>query len=323
MKAARGVLWALLIVLTLGGCAKGNTPIPTPLPPHFIPTAVAMTAQALSTPTRQIAPTATAPAPSPTAGQFPKPTATKMNTPLPTVALPTATPTPLPASKTPERGYAPVQILYPGANSRVLSPLKTRFAVIGRYTDELHVELIGEDGRLIYRRVMRLGENQPAHALIFFNLEIPFELQAEAEVGRLQISAWDDKHRPLFQNAVPLILLKEGQQQINYHPAEKSPIIFVKPRPLQTISGGELEVEGKALPSAGVIELLLANPSGKVLLYKTAPLGAPAADGYAPFSITLKYTVKQPLWVRLIARENSKKPEGMIYLNSLELRLAP
>jgi len=321
MKAVRGALLALMIALALGGCAVSKASVPTPLPPQFIPTAVAMTAQALATATPRATPSV--PAPSPTAAQSPKPTAAGNGTPIPTVSLPTPTPTPAPTLKTPGAGYAPVQILYPGVNSRVLSPLKTRFAVIGRYTDELHVELIGEDGRMIYRRVMRLEEEQPAHELIFFNLEIPFELQAEAEVGRLQVSAWDDKHRPLFQNAVPLILLKEGQQQINYHPAEKSPIIFAKPLPLQTISGGELEVTGKALPAASMVELLLTDSNGKILLYRAVPLGAPDADGYAPFSLSLKYTVKKPFWVRLIARENAKKPEGVIYLNSLDLRLAP
>jgi len=323
MKAVRGALLALLIVLTLAGCAGGRTSVPTPLPPQFIPTAVAMTAQALQTATPQVTPTAAAPSPSPTIAQSPNRAATGSSTPISTVALPTVTPTPAPTDKPSKANYAPVQILYPGANSRVLSPLKTRFAVIGRYTDELHIELIGEDGRLIYRRVMRLGKEQPAHALLFFNLEIPFELQAEAEVGRLQVSAWDEKHRPLFQNAVPLILLKEGQQQIDYHPAEMSPIILLKPKPLQTVSGGVLEVEGKALPAASMVELLLADSNGKVLLYRAAPLGAPDADGYAPFSLSLKYTVKKPFWVRLIARENAKKPEGVIYLNSLDLRLAP
>ncbi len=320
------VIAALLLAVMLSGCtpaALEAPPLPTPLPADALPTVIALTARALASPTPPA--TATAAAPSPTASPSPTPPL-PAGSPTPTPCpfeLPTITPTPQPLPSIPGTGYGILQILYPGANSRVTSPIRLRLAVQTNHTDAVRVELLGEDGRLLYRRLLRLGEEQPPHGLLTFALEIPFEVRGEAETGRLQVLANDAYGRPLFQNAIQLTLLKEGQPQINYHAADRSPILFQTPISHQTIAGGQVAVVGKALRGANAVEALLVNTAGKVLAYQAAPLGTADADGYAPFAFHISYHVTETTRVRLVVRENATTPSGVLYLNSIPLTLTP
>ncbi len=318
------LLWFLLLGLT--ACTlptQAAAPLPTPLPANALPTVIALTARALASPTPAATvapPTATL---SPTASPTPPlPPGSPTPTPFP-LTLPTITPTPQPPLHTPGTGYGVLQILYPGPDSRLTSPIRLRLAVQTGYTDAVRIELLGEDGRLLYRRLVRLGEDQPPHGLLTFAFEIPFEVRGEAEIARLQVLANDAYGRPLFQNAIPLTLLKEGQQQINYHAADRSPILFQSPAPHQSITGGQIVVVGKALRRADAVEALLVNTAGKVVVYQAAPLGTADADGYAPFAFRIPYKVTETTHVRLVVRENATTPPGVLYLNSLPLTLNP
>ncbi len=321
-RAHKQLLLLLLPLLLFGltACtfaASAGTPLPTPLPANAVPTVIALTARALASPTAAAATPLSAASPSPTA-----PPGAPTATPFP-ITLPTVTPTPQPTLPLPGTGYGVLQILYPGRDSRVVSPIRLRLAVQTGYTDAVRVELLGEDGRLIYRRLLRLSSNQPPHGLLTFALEIPFEVRGEAETARLQVLANDADGRPLFQNAIRLTLLTEGQPQINYRAADRSPILFQSPQPRQTIQGGQLVVVGKALRRADAVEALLIDGRGKVLLYRSAPLGTADADGYAPFTFHIPYKVNEALRVRLVVRENAITPPGVLYLNSLPLTLTP
>ena len=317
---------AFLLAALLSGCTlstSASPPLPTPLPANALPTVIALTARALASPTPLATATVPEATPAPTASPtLPLPAGSPTPTPFP-LNLPTITPTPQPPPGIPGPGYGILQILYPGTDSRVTSPIRLRLAVQTRYTDAVRIELLGEDGRLLYRRLLRLGEDQPPHGLLTFAFEIPFEVRGEAETGRLQVLANDAYGRPLFQNAIQLTLLKEGQPQINYHTADRSPILFQTPISHQTIGGGEVIVVGEALRRADAVEALLINRAGKVLVYQTAPLGTANADGYAPFTFHIPYQVNEATHVRLVVRENATTPPGVLYLNSIPLILTP
>ncbi len=312
---------AFLLTAMLSACTlsmAGEAPLPTPIPTDYLPTVIALTAQALASPTPLPA-AATAPPPTPT----PTPAGTPTATPYP-IDLPTVTPTAPPPLDIPGSDYAILQILYPGMDSRVTSPMRVRLGVQTRYTDAVRLELLGEDGRLIYRQVIHLTEDQPPHGLLYLTAEIPFELRAEAEIGRLQVSAQDEYGRPLMQNAIPLTLLRTGEAQISYRTAERAPILFQSPRPYQVVQGGQLVVVGKALPTdARVVEAKLIGENGKVLAYQTAPLATPSDDGYARFTMTITYAFEAPTRVRLVVQESGATPPGVVYLNSIPLTLSP
>ena len=314
-------LIAFLTAVVLNGCTlsmAGEAPLPTPIPTDHLPTVIALTAQALASPT-PLPPSPTALPPTAT----PTPEGTATPTPYP-LALPSVTPTPPPPLDTPGKGFAILQILRPGMNSRVTSPMRVQLAFQTRYTDTVRVELLGEDGRLIYRKIIRLGEDQPPHSLLHRNLEIPFELRAEAEIGRLQVSAQDEFGRPLEQNAVFLTLLRTGDRQISYRLADHAPVLFQRPQPYQVIQGGEVVVVGKVLPTdTTMVEARLIDERGKVIAYQTAPLSTPSADGYARFTMTIPYTLANPTRVRLVVQVNATTPPGTAYLGSLPLTLSP
>ena len=315
-----GLLAAFLLAATLSGCTlsvTGDAPMPTPIPTDYLPTVIALTSQALISPTAQTTTPPLPPTPTPT------PAGTATPTPYP-IVLPTITPTPPPTLEIPGNSYGVLQILYPGMASRVTSPMRVRLGVQTGYTDTIRIELLGEDARVLYRKIIRLSEEQIPHSLIHRNLEIPFELRAEAEIGRLQISASDEFGRPLAQNAIFLTLLRTGESQISYRIAENAPILFQSPHPYQTIRGGELIVVGKALPTgASAVEARLIDERGKVLAYQTAPLSTPSEDGYAPFTITFNYAFKKTKRVRLVVQEDGITPPGVAYLSSIPLTLKP
>ncbi len=314
----------VVIGLAFAGCTlsmAGEAPLPTPLPTGYLPTAIALTAQALATPTPALQSSPASPSPTaapPTATPAGPPTAT----PFP-IVLPTLTPTPPPALAVSGTGYAVAQILYPGMDSRVVSPFRARIAVQTRRARAVRVELVGEDGTVLYRRVLRLDEEQPAHALLYFYLEISFEIVGEAEMGRLQVSTWDEYDRCTSQNAIRLTLLRTGQAQVSYQIADHAPILFKQPQPRQVIQGGTLVVVGKALPASTMVEAMLVDTEGKVIGYQTAPLSTPAEDGYALFTLSIPYQVGGPTPALLVVRENATTPPGVMYLNSVAVVLSP
>ena len=311
---------AFLLLLALAACTLRQAevaPYPTPMPTGYLPTAIALTARALASPTAASTPTTTLPT------STPPPVGTPTATAYP-LRWPTLTPTLPPTPEISGSPYAILQILYPGMGSRVTSPLKTIMAVQVDYVDAFRVELLGEDGRLLYRRVFRLSdEERPERGLLSVNLEIPFEIRGEAEMGRLQMVAEDALGRPLFQNAIPLTLLKRGQAQISYRTAERSPILFAHPALFETIKGGHLQVSGQALRVSDAVEIFAVNNKGKVVLYHTAPLSTAGADGYAAFSADIPYAFTKPVRVRLVVRENGITPPGVMYLNSRMVTLNP
>ena len=314
------LFFPLLLAVFLAACTMSmaqEAPLPTPIPTDYLPTAIALTAQVLASPTAPPAATAAVTA-SPT-----MPPGTPTPTAYP-IALPSATPTPPPTLGTPGEGYAILQILQPGMDSRVTSPITAQFAVQTGYTDAVRIELVGEDGAVLYRRIIRLDEDQPPHGLLYLNMEIPFEVRATAEVGRLQISAKDEFGRPLAQNAVPLALLSVGNAQVSYRTADHAPILLKDPRPYQHVEGGQVMILGKALPTgASAIEGRLIDFRGKVLAYATAPLSTPAEDGYALFAMSIPYNVNEATRVRLIVQESGLVPPGLAYLVSMPITIAP
>ncbi|RME08202.1 MAG: hypothetical protein D6803_01830, partial [Anaerolineae bacterium] len=139
----RSLFLALVAALGLSGCAAFSAdPPPTLIPTEFLPTAIALTAQALVPPTSTPAPT---PSATPTA------TLTVTATPTATPIPPTPTPTPVPII--PE---ADIQIVRPAPLSRVVSPFQLIVHLIPGFNRRATVDLYGEDGRLVYRKIFTI-----------------------------------------------------------------------------------------------------------------------------------------------------------------------
>ncbi len=328
-------LTMLLAFGVLAACqALEPPPLPTPIPTHVLPTVVYWTAVAggnALVPTGE--PSAFVPSPLPTAapvetgGTVPSPT---VMVPPQRMAVPTATPLPWPtatptAPPIPELGYipyAPLQVFAPGEDSKVRSPIALEFAVQVRRVNRFQIELIGETGRLLYRRVMQTPE-EAAEPVLTYRVKIPYEIRAEAERGRVQLLAFDERGREAFRTSIHVILLRSGWPELLPGDVVLSPIVIQDPRPGHLIQGGQVFVEGLAWPTNGMIEAALVTSTGKVLSFGTGTVSPPGEDGYGLFSVAVAYEVREATWVRLVVREYDQVPPGVRYLNSVEVLIAP
>jgi len=151
-------LLALILGLSLAGCdALLLEPLPTPIPEAQLPTAIALTLQAVRAPESSPLPAATlTPSPTvsaPTASPSPEPTSAASHTPAgPTPSPSPQTPDPS-LTATPEIPYAEIEIRNLGPLSRVTSPLHLYTYLQLGAGGKVRFELLGEDNRLLYRNI--------------------------------------------------------------------------------------------------------------------------------------------------------------------------
>jgi len=254
-------------------------------------------------------------------------------TPTPTPPTPTATSAPLlSADETfplpPEPLQAPstapeaaIQILAPGPMSSVRSPIRLRGYLVPGYKNRVHVELIGEDGRLLGRHLLYVYTSQ---RLAYFALEIPFEIKGVSQLARLQVSTEDEAGRTKALSAVRLLLLSSGYEDINPPGDLKERCVLLTPAPGETIHGGVVLVTGYARPLDDlplILELL--GDQGQAIVSRLASLPPAEANGYSPFAVEMPYHVSEPLPVQLVVRQLDGRIGGTMYLYSQEITLAP
>lgn len=333
---------ASLFVFLLAGCALPSAQT-TPLPPEFFPTFIAQTVQAnarltetalaeppaAATPsTPQVSPSRT-PTRGPTStlsalGPPPSATPTPTNTFTPAPALPTRTSTPFPTTGIPA---AAVQIRLPGPLSKVISPLQVNASVRPGPDGRIRIELLGEDGRLLVRKILNYGVQT---SLVGVRESLDFEISAAAETARLQISTYDSFNRLVSLASVELILLSIGEDDLNPSASLQEPVIIQEPLPNKLIQGGTLLVSGlTTLPPDQPLLIELVASNGKVVGYRLAAIQADAAETvspeiYASFFTEVPYQVDAPTWARLTVKQNSStRIPGLVYATSFEVLLSP
>ena len=295
---------ALIIIFFITGCDRAGTrpsTPPTPFPEGYIPTAVALTAAALPSPTLAT--------PTPTS------TATPTFTPSP-IPSPTETRTPRVASEVP---FPAIRVLSPGPMSKVISPIVLKSYIRPGADGQIQVELLGEDGRLLARDLFYRETVLVEGAYI--KLEIPFETRAAAEVGRLQISTKDEFGRPLEIFSVRLLLLSVGRNDINRSDTAYPRAVFFSPEVEEEVYGGILPIIGNMQSyndNSVIFELL--DEDGKTLGLRTLTLTAGVREN---FETTIMYKVREQVRARLIVRQADENFEGRVYLHSQIVILNP
>ena len=302
-------LLASILGLVAGCAAPTASLIPTPYPPDYLPTVIAMTAEGAIR-----AGTETAVALTPSA----IPTLTPLPTESPT---PTLSPTPLPTATStaiPEHRRAGIQILTPGPMSRVVSPIQLRLDVISGNSSTVQIDLFGEDGRLIARQLERVLPNQSG---TYEFIKIPYEIPGAGELGRVTVSTTDKAGRIVAMSSVHVLLLSSGSNLIN-PPAYFSESIGVfSPRISEPAVGGLLIVRGDVWPfdhQPVIFELL--GPDGQSL-----GMSIITVDGLDPqlYETTIPYKVTEPTLAILSIRQDDERISGMFYVYSQEILLLP
>jgi hypothetical protein len=346
LAGLRSPVWVIawfLGVLFLAGCSRLRaSEVPTLVPTEYLPTMIALTIEARLT--EDLSPSAQG------AQATLKPTNSlpRTATPVPEKVSPTAelvalastlTPTQIPdsASATPAPGRATrtptftptlsipeaqIQIRQPGPLSKVTSPINVYGNLKPGSTGRVRLELLGEGGRLLVRKLMNYRTDIGHLGL---SEEVDYEISAVAEAGRLQISTYDQYGRMEELTSVDLILLSMGEADLNPPGPLTEPIIIQEPLPNKLIQGGKVLISGLARVSSDqplLIELIAAN--GSVVGYRQAGVTVDPAGGYTPFMIEVPYQISEPTWVRLTVKEmSSGRIEGVIQLTSLEVLLSP
>ena len=306
------ILLASLLGL-LAGCSSLTSPtampLPTPIPPEYLPTAIALTAEQAN-----LAATETVLASFPTSGS----TFTLEPTLSPTVTL---SPTPLPTftpTAIPEHRRAAIQILAPGPMSRVISPLQLKMDVVAGDSATVRIDLFGEDGRLIAQELRRVLPN-PAGTFEF--IKIPFQIAGAGELGRVTVSTTDKAGRTVAMNSVHVLMISSGSNEV--YPAGNlaAAVGVFSPRLSEPASGGVLTVRGDVWPrNLQPFILELVDGQGRSL-----GLRAVTVNSLAPqlFETIIPYQVSEPTPAILSIRQEDDRIPGPFYVYSQEILLNP
>jgi hypothetical protein len=314
-----------ILIMTGAAIITGCGAKPSITSPTAVPTAIAsptLTIVLELPPTLIISSAVATLSPAETFTSTPEPVFTPSEIPSVIVPEPTAAETPESAAvPTVDPNAAAIQVFAPGPMSKVSSPIDLRMYIAPRAAGLTSVEVYGEDGRLMARKVMRsVNYNNQFDKVI---IEMPFETNAAAELGRLQISTKDSHGRVQAIKSVHVMLLSVGKAIITNPDYLRESVALVEPPLLHNVTGGEVTVQGtmqvfNELPV--VIELI--DEKGDSLGSRFIPAG-PADGSYHDINTTIPYKVTKYTSARLVIRQSDDRIPGPFYLYSQEIFLSP
>ncbi len=268
---------------------------------------VQKTAKPSPTFTREVAPTFT---PTPLIEGFRIVTAT--NQPLMTV-------TPISSTRIP---YADIQFLSPGDLSKVTSPIQLHAFLLPGDSGRATIELFGEDGRLMYRKLFVFSSPPGEQANL--RTEIDFEIEGVAETATLVVRTDDSYGRMKSAASCTIILLAMGDSDINPAGDHLAPIVIQEPVAKVLVQGGKLMVSGLIRTNSDQPLLVeLVTTEGKVIGSRLAGIVPGRAGDYRLFATELTFSVDAPTWVRVTVTERKNGNSTPLQLTSLEVLLSP
>jgi hypothetical protein len=297
------ILLASLLGLLAACAPPTSNPIPTPYPPEYLPTVIAMTVEAAGISGTQMAVALT-------------PARTVTDTPLPTLS-PTPRPT-FTATTIPGHEQAAIEIQSPGPMSKLISPITLRMNVISGDSERVQIDLYGEDARLLSRTVKRVRTSNDG---VLQTIKIPFEIRAAAEVGRITISTQDKSGRLQALNSVRILMLSSGSNEINPPGNPSEPVGVFSPLSEESVFGGILNVKGDLWPfNLQPVILELVGPDGKSMGLRILTV-----EQINPqlFETTIPYKVSEPTLARLTIYQDDDRINGLFYVYSQEVLLNP
>jgi hypothetical protein len=321
--------WLAWVIVFLSSCtAAVNTPLATLIPGEEVPTIIAMTVEAKGLQETELIITTEEAIRKVTPTFTPKQTIEIVASDTPTQVSPAPTytqPPPKPTQYFPPPENVPsanLQILSPGPGSTVISPFTLTASIIAGTEALVHVELLGEDGRLLLREVQNYQSSEGGEIAV--SSEISYGTNSDSESGRLQISLHDENGRIVDLTSVDLILLSHGEQDLYEPPDQFENIVIESPRQNTLIQGGMMRVSGLARPRSNqplMIELLTSD--GRIVGTRQVAVVPTPGSMYASFAIDVPYHVEAAEHVRLKVWEPGSIITGIVDLSSLEVILSP
>jgi|CXWL01.1.fsa_nt_gi hypothetical protein len=309
MKKKIFILASFLTLLS--ACSQSIESTPTVLPPNYLSTVVALTGQAAF---------ATADALTLTVPSTEIPTSTEL--PIPLTEIPSPTPT-FAAGFT---DFAQIRFLTPGPASSLISPINLQMELVSGESEVVQVDLLGEDGRVLYRDLEKITRNIKG---IFRRFDLKFEIRAVSEAGYIRVSSKDDFGRIQALNTMPVFLYSVGSAQIN-PPGNMiyERVIVEGLKEKADFYAGQVNLQGRISPfndQPVVVELVLSNGSP----ISTRVLTFDGIDTQS-FETSLPYKVTEPTLARLTFRQDNpllsvvdSELQKYMYVYSIEITLNP
>lgn len=267
-------------------------------------------------------------APSPAA---PSPTSAPLNTqpPQATTLAPSPSPTPTVLPTPTEAGFfpaAPIEIRFPTEGSALLSPLGLSARLPPGQSGPLTIALHAEDGRLLARQVLILGEAADTEESLWLHSTLNFEIAGPSEPARLSLSTQDEYGRPFALSSVALTLLAPGSEESLSAldaPVFESRIWVQSLEHGQPLAPGPFEVRGllrAETPRPLLIQVL--NRAGRVLASNDV-YPAEIASDFPTFSHTFDLTLDESQWLQVAVSKRTYSPDLTIHLSTLEIFYSP
>ncbi len=227
-------------------------------------------------------------------------------------------------SPTPRPQLAKMSITKPGAYSKVSSPIQLE-ALISPGDDNLvHIDLIGEDGRVMVSEVLDFRNYDAKN--FYITPEIPFTINSAAELARIVVYTIDMFGQMISLASVDVLLLQLGGSDITAPLIEYEPYLVSTPREGSLISGGAVAVDGAARvfnDQPVIVELI--DEQGTIVGSAEVLVPQPSDTlNHVPFQMNVPYTVTHRTRVRLsIRQESATRIPGTVWMSSSILFLDP
>jgi hypothetical protein len=218
--------------------------------------------------------------------------------------------------------YAEIQFLTPGELSKVVSPIQLHAFMVPGDSGRATIELFGEDGRLMYRKLFVFSS--PSDLQANLRTDIDFEITGVAETATLVIRTDDAYGRLKEVGSLRLILLSIGDYDLNPAGDHLAPIVIQEPTGKVLVRGGKLIVSGLVRTDSDLPLLVeLITTEGKVIGSRLAGISSGNEGIHRLFATEISFIVDAPTWVRVSVSERINGSSIPAKLTSVEVLLSP
>jgi hypothetical protein len=217
---------------------------------------------------------------------------------------------------------APIQIIHPGTQSHLVSPIQVNTLLNSNITGAYWLELFGIDGRMLYRKVWA-APTEPA-LITWINETVNFEIPDSTEDARLIISLYDEFGRLEAVNSIDILCLSHGENQISSSNTIFQVISILSAKHVENKSGNLLMVSGLIrFEIQEPLRLQLITESLQVIGQRVSAVQFSENKGVGSFTTEIPYKVNEKTPVRLVVYAEGSPFSQIAHLSSIEVILVP
>ncbi len=214
-----------------------------------------------------------------------------------------------------------IKIIAPGPMSKVASPVEFVFHVAPDVTGITRIELIGENGEELYRKIFKTYSNVGYYTRITEQIE--FAIRGVAEIARLQVSTYNAEGQLLALNSVRLLLQSVGENEFTPVENYADRLHLRAPKRGSEIANGLLAFTGEYLPINELpVTVELLDASGSII--SSRQLQFNVLNGkFQSFETIIPFKVIKKIDALIVFRQSDNRIKGLAYVFSRKVILIP